>query len=231
MNHWTEQWMSFHALLLFPATLLLFYTANLVFLAIPASLGFGLLFIWYALREKSLHFVFQPANLVTTFRLASLLYLSFAFSTLAPLTIGLIALGVLMLDGLDGFLARRFKTASDFGKYLDMETDAFYVLSLGAILYQMDYLGAWILIPGLLRYGYFLILKMAKPPEQKELRVTKAQVIGVILMFTLAACFILPSQIHQPAIVMATLLVFYSFGDGFWQACNAHLKHEGPLPV
>src|ERR1700719_196706 len=34
--------------------------------------------------------------------------------------------------------------------------------------------GAWILLPGLLRYVFVLFVKFAKPPESKERRSTKA---------------------------------------------------------
>ena len=216
MQSWVERWMGFHALLLLVFTLSFYFIDLLPYLAIPISASFLFFFIWNAYRQKSLIFLIQPANLITTFRLCLLLYFCWAYPSIPVLHLGLLALLVLCMDGLDGFLARKYQTVSLFGEYLDMETDAFYVLCLSVILYELNYFGAWILMVGLLRYGYFLLLRNTKAPEQKETRIFQARLIAVILMATLAACFLLPSFLHRPAMGIATLLVFYSFGNSFW---------------
>lgn len=210
-----EQWMTFHAALLLFGTLGLWTSTKLPYLYVLASIGFAGLFIQKYQQDRSIRFLFQPANVVTTCRLLGLLFLSAYFQQIPPLAIGLLSLAILLLDGLDGYLARRQNTSSVFGEYLDMETDAFYVLCLSVVLYQVEYFGAWILAVGLLRYAYFLLLRKVKPPEQKEARAFRARLIAVVLMATMAACFILPSSIHQMAMYIAAGLVFYSFGESF----------------
>lgn len=59
---------------------------------------------------------------------------------------------ILLLDGLDGRLARRLGTASRYGARFDMEVDALLVLVLAALTYQVGRAGAWVLAAGLLRY-------------------------------------------------------------------------------
>jgi len=210
--------MVFHAILLLLSTLG-FYALDLLYLLpLPACLSMIVLIAMKWQTEKNGHFLFHPANLVTFLRLILLFAIGFYFSQMPPLLVGIIALVVLLMDGLDGYLARKYQTSSLFGEYLDMETDAFYVLGMTSILYQLDYFGHWILAIGLLRYVYFLVLKNVKPPAQKEARVFRARLIAVILMATLAACLILPSAIYEPAMGIASVLVVYSFGESFWEA-------------
>ena len=60
----------------------------------------------------------------------------------------------LMLDGMDGWLARRSQMQSGFGARFDMEVDAFFILVLAALVYQMDKAGVWVLMSGAMRYGF-----------------------------------------------------------------------------
>jgi phosphatidylglycerophosphate synthase len=61
---------------------------------------------------------------------------------------------LLLLDGVDGRLARRGGMASPFGARFDMEVDAALILVLAALLYQQGRAGAWVLAAGLLRYVF-----------------------------------------------------------------------------
>src|SRR5437867_3690361 len=59
---------------------------------------------------------------------------------------------VTLLDGVDGWLARRTHMASTFGERFDMETDALLILVLSVLAWQYDKAGAWLVLAGLLRY-------------------------------------------------------------------------------
>jgi phosphatidylglycerophosphate synthase len=61
-----------------------------------------------------------------------------------------------ILDGVDGWLARRSHTASRFGARFDMETDALLILTLAVLAWQFDKAGPWILLSGALRYAFVL---------------------------------------------------------------------------
>ena len=67
-----------------------------------------------------------------------------------------LALFALILDGVDGFLARRLGECSDFGARFDMEVDAalIMVLCLGALAAGLA--GPWVLLLGLMRYFFLL---------------------------------------------------------------------------
>ena len=65
--------------------------------------------------------------------------------------VGLVGVA-LLLDGLDGQVARRTGTASEFGARFDMEVDAFLILLLCV---QVSHaLGLWVLAIGLMRYVF-----------------------------------------------------------------------------
>ena len=99
---------------------------------------------------------FGLANGVTLFRLAltamlCALLLAPTQPALLWLCIG-IATTALLLDGLDGRLARRFDSSSRFGARFDMEVDALLICVLALLAWHFERAGIWVLAAGLLRY-------------------------------------------------------------------------------
>ena len=66
------------------------------------------------------------------------------------------ATAALLLDGVDGWAARRTGMASDFGARFDMETDALFLLMLSLLVHVTGKAGIWVLASGLMRYGFVL---------------------------------------------------------------------------
>lgn len=58
----------------------------------------------------------------------------------------------LMLDGVDGWIARRTQSFTPFGARFDMELDALLILLLCIGLIQLESLGLWVLLIGVMRY-------------------------------------------------------------------------------
>ena len=56
-----------------------------------------------------------------------------------------IAIVAVVLDGVDGWVARRTGTASAFGMRFDMETDAALILVLAILAWRYGKAGPWIL--------------------------------------------------------------------------------------
>lgn len=65
---------------------------------------------------------------------------------------GTVALLALILDGVDGKIARATASHSDFGARFDMELDALFILGLCVAVLALDKAGAWVLALGLMRY-------------------------------------------------------------------------------
>ncbi|WP_245294719.1 CDP-alcohol phosphatidyltransferase family protein [Rhizobium rhizosphaerae] len=108
------------------------------------------------------HDRFGPANVVTAFRAALVCLVAatfFRFQGLAheqAMLWCLVATVVvtLALDGVDGYLARRFRQESAFGARFDMEVDAFFILILSGAALFLHKAGPWVLLIGLMRYGF-----------------------------------------------------------------------------
>jgi phosphatidylglycerophosphate synthase len=89
-------------------------------------------------------------------------------------SIVVLALIALVLDGVDGRVARRRGEASAFGARFDMETDALLILVLAALAWSLGKAGAWILLAGALRYlfvaaGFVLPwLRAELPPSRRR---------------------------------------------------------------
>ncbi len=62
----------------------------------------------------------------------------------------------LVMDGLDGLVARKTGLDSDYGAQLDMELDSLSMLVLSLITWQWDTAGPWVLFCGLARYAFLL---------------------------------------------------------------------------
>ncbi len=130
----------------------------------------------------------------------------------------------LVLDGVDGQVARRTGTASKLGARFDMETDAFLVLVLSVEVAWS--VGAWVLAIGAMRY-VFGAAAWAAPWLCAELRPSVARkavavVQGVVLV--VAAAGVVP---HAGLLVAAALaLLVWSFGrDVLW----LHARRDRPV--
>ncbi|MGD7035341.1 CDP-alcohol phosphatidyltransferase family protein [Methylotuvimicrobium buryatense] len=203
------RWSNLHS------TILLAVCTAILLLSWPIELLLGSAassFAWFVVRGQGNWpsiAQFGPANAVTLFRL--LLIFSLATFTHRPDLIILLALLVLCLDGVDGWLARKFDCASEFGEYFDKETDAFFMLVLCWLIALDQRLGLWILLPGLMRYVFVCFLMIAKPPTYKEQQTTTGKVVFVVTILALISCFTDYPAIYRPLALAITLLLSYSF--------------------
>lgn len=130
-----------------------------------------------------------------------------------------IALIALLLDGLDGWLARREKTASPFGARFDMEMDALFTLVLAVLVFQEGKVQVWALLLGTMRY-LFVSVGLILPWLLRPLPVKKwRQTVCVIQASVLIAC-LAPSigpDFASALTAMALLLLGISFAtDTVW---------------
>ena len=168
-------------------------------------------------RMRSDQPAIHPADWVTLTRalliagVAGLVADSFGrpVSVTALVTLSTVAL---VLDAVDGQVARRTGTATPLGARFDGEADAFLILLL-SIAVSQDY-GGWVLVIGAARYALllagWLIPWLAAPLPSRYWGKVVAAVQGIVL--TVAASGLLDRRIGMIAVAAALLLLAESFG-------------------
>jgi phosphatidylglycerophosphate synthase len=157
---------------------------------------------------------FGAANQITTFR-AFLVSLVAALigEPMRPVEAASLALAATLLDGVDGWLARRSKMESAFGARFDVEVDALLILVLAVLVWQYEKAGPWVLASGLLRYGFVAAGRiwpwMSAPltPTMRGRVICIVQLAG--LMLALLPAFPSPASDTIAAAALAALT--YSF--------------------
>ncbi len=132
-----------------------------------------------------------------------------------------LALLATALDGVDGYLARRYGWASPLGARLDMEVDALLVAGLALLLWTLDRAGPWVLAAGAMRYVFVASaffwpwLRQPLPSSRRRQAVCVAQV----LTLTLALAPILPAAWAGAVAASGLVFLCYSFAvDIVWLA-------------
>ncbi|MDQ1740954.1 MAG: hypothetical protein QOE53_2606, partial [Pseudonocardiales bacterium] len=126
-------------------------------------------------------------------------------SVLALVTLAAVAL---LLDGVDGWIARRTSTASERGARFDLEVDAFLILALSG--YVARSVGLWVLLIGLARYAFIAAgwrlpwLREPTAPPRRWCKVVAA-IQGVVL--TVVAAGLVPPDLGMAAVAVALALL------------------------
>ncbi len=161
------------------------------------------------------------ANLVTLTRLFILIITACFYTYCSEWVLFAIFSGVIALDVLDGYLARKLETFSDLGLYFDMESDSLLVCLISMILFLEDYMPAWILIVGFLRYLNVFVFFIFQLKPRKEPKRKYASYIAGFLFFAVLMPFVLPQNLYFPIVTLASVLVTLSFIVSFIQYLNA----------
>ena len=136
---------------------------------------------------------------------------------------GVIA-AALALDAIDGWLARRLQLVTAFGARFDVEVDALLLLILALLVWQTHQVGAWVLVVGLLRYGFVLAglvlpwLNAGLPPSRRRKAICAQQ--GVTLLVCLLPPVLPALASALAAIAVAALILSFAL-DVYWLARQA----------
>jgi phosphatidylglycerophosphate synthase len=149
--------------------------------------------VLHRLPEHAPHRRFGPANAVTLLR-AALVALLFGvvaagqgFGDVERWLLVTVSSVLLLLDGVDGWAARRSGMASGFGARFDMEVDAVFVLALAALVWRVGQAGSWVLLSGLLRYIFVLagrrwpMLAAPLPPSFRRKSICVVQILALLV--------------------------------------------------
>ena len=125
----------------------------------------------------------------------------------------------MVLDGVDGRIARRTGTATAFGARFDMELDSFLMLVLAALVWRSGQVGPWVVLLGLPRYLFVAagwVWPWMRAPLPERLRRKVGCVIqGVALLVCLGP--IVPPSLAAPVAAVTLVLLSASFAvDVVW---------------
>ena len=193
--------------------------------AVKAPLAFAammLLSIGY-LQQHHPFARFGSANQITTVRalLVALLVCLIGEPHVPALAASAAAASVVvtLLDGVDGWLARRHRIASDFGARFDMEIDALLILALSVLAWQFGKAGAWVVASGALRYLFVAAgatwpwLQAPLPPSRRRQTICVVQIVALML----AVVPSVPPAVSAPIAAVALAALLYSFlVDTLW---------------
>jgi phosphatidylglycerophosphate synthase len=173
-----------------------------------------------------------PADWVTLTRaaltagLAGLVADSFIRPVPVALLVSLAAVA-LVLDGVDGQVARRTGTTSARGERLDGEVDAFLIAVLS--VYVARLFGAWVLAIGAARYAFlaagYVLPWLRAPLPRRYWRKVVCATQGIVL--TIVAAQVLPPALAEAALGVALVLLAESFGRDVWWLWS-HRRRETP---
>lgn len=152
-------------------------------------LSFLMFCIYLGISQKNtqrLPLLIGYPNMVTALRLMIIVVFTWYHDEISSLSL-VMGFGIaISLDGVDGYLARKFNQVTEQGANFDMEVDAFLVLTLSWINFKSGSLHWWILIPGGFRYIHELTFKLLRPGQSeffpKWLRATIAVSFFVSLL-------------------------------------------------
>lgn len=124
-----------------------------------------------------------------------------------------VALVALVLDGVDGWLARRRQETSTFGERFDMGADTVFTITLTLCLAAFALVGPWVLVIGLLRPA-FAAGGRVWPVLGSPLRESRGRkVVCAASLGCLVAGLAPPLAAFAPALALAALaLLLWSFG-------------------
>lgn len=161
---------------------------------VVAALGYAAtaLYVIAGLGRHAPNAHFGPANAITLCRAAlnivlltvvaeELLGTQRMADSVFRWTLAAAAATALMLDGADGWVARRTRMASGFGERFDMETDGVFLLAMALLLATAGIVGPWVLASGLVFYVFRLaglrwpVLTAPLPPRMRRKAICVAQ--------------------------------------------------------
>ena len=125
-----------------------------------------------------------------------------------------LAMVAVVLDGFDGWAARRQGVASAFGARFDMEVDAFIILALSVLVWRFDKAGVWVLASGLMRYAFLTAglvwpwFNRPLPASRRRQAVCVAQIAGLVAA--------LAPAVPQPLSAWVAGLSLAALGWSFW---------------
>ena len=200
---------------LFAFTDMYIHYALTAFLILIAAVGLGLYRFRRSIARRDGGF--GTANAITMGRGVLICLVAGAigqvWSASAAWTFVAVSSFALVMDGFDGWYARRNGDESPFGALFDQETDAAFILILAILVIDQGKAGPWIILSGMLRYLFvaagFLVARMRAPlgPSMRRKTVCVVQVVSLVVCLAP----IVPPALSVWIAAASLALLLYSF--------------------
>ncbi len=160
---------------------------------------------------------FGPANRITLVRAGLVGVVAALVATDGPVTVLVpVATVAVVLDGVDGAVARRTGSVTGFGARFDMEVDAVLLALLSLAVAHV--VGPWVVLIGAARYLWILAYHpwpwLGSPLPVRYWRKAVAVVQAVVLLLALTGWLPRPLTIALVAVALAALV--WSFATSAW---------------
>jgi phosphatidylglycerophosphate synthase len=197
-------------------------TAFVLWLSYPPLLAFvGALCFFFLVAQARGAWTprgsFGLPNTVTTLRLVLTMAMLLAFAREPAWVLAGAALVNLLLDVVDGWLARRSGLSGEFGARYDIEADALLVLALGILLHHRGLAGPWVILAGAWRYLYVLTPLVFPTPKGEARRSRHGRFAYVLMLTCFMVTLVLPVGVGAPLALLGTVAVSLSFLHSFWE--------------
>src|SRR5207253_8709552 len=107
-----------------------------------------------------------------------------------------------VLDGVDGWAARRLGESSAFGARFDMEVDALLIMVLSILAWRWGKAGAWVIASGLLRY-LFVVAGWVWPWMERPLLPSRRRQTVCVIQIAALIAVVLPAVTPPLSTVIA----------------------------
>lgn len=211
MNSRIANWTLGHALLMILTTVAAAFGHVLFLLILAATAS---MIVYLALNYetwKHMHPIGGYANQVTLIRFTLLLFTLAMQSVLHGYLFVALIVVVIIADGIDGYLARKYNQSTVFGEVFDMEVDAFLALSIAYLVWLEHHEVWWVLIAGLLRYVFALFYRLIGWHQRKRPAMPESKIFAVLFFLALLTPFMMPWRISVWIVAGGCALVAFSF--------------------
>lgn len=151
------------------------------------------------------------ANGLTAFRLAILLCVGVNWSSYQPMLLPILFWLAALVDVVDGWVAKRYDGATEFGAIFDEEVDAIYVLICSYVIWQLELGPWWIMGAGWIRYVVVLIKTYWPPHPERDTHFAWAKTLAGLVFILYPLCILLPAKASFYLQMLIFSLLLYSF--------------------
>ncbi|MDX1476593.1 MAG: CDP-alcohol phosphatidyltransferase family protein [Saprospiraceae bacterium] len=206
-----RRWNEIHAILMLAAAMVAIAVGTPDPMLIMAVGSFALLFAMGYRHIAHLKPWGGLANWVTMFRLIALLLVVWQAARLDAVIFVAACVLIIAGDGIDGYLARKYHQETPFGAALDLEVDALFAALIALLAWQWYNVGIWVLVAGLLRYGFVILLLVLGWNQRPKVHLREGKTIAVLFFLALLTPFLLPLAVSWWILLVASLAIIYSF--------------------